>query len=182
MAVNITVIWKRIVSYLMSEQKREKTRDLHIYDYLEILQVEYVSAELRSKIYPKAKDKAYYRERVMVGKKEKIFDICSPERNPGLPNIFTNEDEKARIYNLVYNDWGLPNFHYRNDEHEEMFAHQDFENYYMSNSKIRIKQENGEVNVGTLVKVDKKNDIAVIKERGQEKCRQISLKHIARIL
>lgn len=182
MAKNITVVWKRIVSFLMSsENKVEKTRDLPILDFLEILQIEYISAELRSKIYPNVNDKKYYKERVMFHKKGKIQDICS--RNPALPNIFIDSKEKQRVASKVYRDgWGFPDFHYKDEQHRELFASQDFYNYFMKDTDIRIKQEDDSAIVGVLINVDRKNNIAVIKAKGEEKCRKVSLDHIARIL
>lgn len=181
MAKNITVIWNHIVSFLMQkDSKPQKTRDLHIYDFLEVLQIEYINAELRGKIYPNAGDKAFYREKVMYHKKKKIQDICS--RNPQLPNIFNSEDEKKRIIDRVYGEWGLPNFYYKDDQHKTSFVNQDFYNYFMQDSLIRIRLSKESTAIGTLVKVDRKNNIAIVKVRGEEHHRKVSLDHIARIL
>jgi len=168
----------------MIEQKKEKvkTRDLHIYDFLEMLQVEYVSAELRAKIYPNIKDKAYYRDRVMYFKKQKIEDIC--ERNPGLPNIFNNDGERRRIYDMIYNDWGMPNFHYKDQDHKDQFEDQDFDNYFMKDCTVRIRTDEKEEKalVGYLMDVNRDKNIAYVKIKGKKETKPVSLKNIARIL
>ena len=56
----------------------KKTRHLSTYEYLQVLQIEYIVAELRKKIYVKKKDKDFYR-RVLEGIEKKIKDISTKD-------------------------------------------------------------------------------------------------------
>lgn len=115
--------------------KKYKDRNQSLLDFYNSLQKEYIVAELRSKIYPKSKDKKYYR-RVMEGKKETIVQIS--ERNH-LPNIFSSADLKESIYNEVSPDWGIPNFTYRNKDTELWMQRNDKLNYYGVGSDFAIR-------------------------------------------
>lgn len=128
---------------------REKTRNLPVYDYLRQLQKEYVVAELRKKIYPGFKDKAYY-TRVMEGKERKILDIAT--RN-SLPTIFTDRDLRTEIYHLIYKEKGYPNFTYRDELEAESLMDLDRLYYYMNNSQVKFFV-NGKMKIGTIVNVD----------------------------
>lgn len=136
---------------------REKTRNLPVYDYLRQLQKEYIVAELRKKIYPGYKDKAYY-TRVMEGKEQKIEDIAT--RN-SLPTIFTDRDLRTEIYHLVYREKGYPNFSYRDELEAESLVDLDRYYYYMNNSQVKffIKDK---MKIGTIISVDFLKDEVVV--------------------
>lgn len=117
-----------------------KDRDLPITDYLDILQREYVVAEIRHKIYPKIGDKKYW-EKVMIGKRKKIEDICFRNK---IQNIFNDQAEKERIYLDIYSENGLPNFSYINDD--QKFGKGEFPGleetdifyYYADGADVRV--------------------------------------------
>lgn len=88
-----------------------KTRNIPIGDYIQRLQEEAIQALLRSKIFPKRKDKIYW-EDTFSAKREKIERMC--ERN-GVDHIFNNEEIWNTIKNKVVPPTGLPNFTYRNE-------------------------------------------------------------------
>ena len=90
-----------------------KNRTLNFNDFFACLQREYLVAELRYKIYMKAKDKEYYLHKEMEGKKKTIESIAS--RN-NFPSIFTDQWLFEKYKSEIYNEWGLPNFIYRSDE------------------------------------------------------------------
>jgi len=84
----------------------QKSRHQSLYDFLECLQLEYVTVELRSKIYPSISDKKYYKK-VMGYKLEKVEDIAL--RND-LPTIFNNDEKRREIYEMVYTKFGATTF------------------------------------------------------------------------
>lgn len=112
----------------------EKTRDLTRLEYFEQLQLEYLVAELRGKIYPSVRDKKYYRERVMPGKRHIIEEIAF--RN-NLPSIFTSQQVLRDFYQKIYAK-PFPLFLYRSNEERERLFPQDFENYYSSGEFMLI--------------------------------------------
>jgi len=135
-----------------------KTRDLPLYEFFVKLQEEYVIAELRRKIYSKAKDKIYY-EKVMKFKKEKIDDIVL--RNC-LPSIFTSESTKQRYYSKIYNKSGLPNFIYKDDTERQVQYVLDVQNYYSVNSDVKV--DIGEdVEVGSISELNIDKQVVFVK-------------------
>lgn len=154
-----------------------KSRDLPILDYYEILQKEYIVAELRRKIYPSKRDKDYY-ERVMDGKREKIEDIAT--RN-GLPSIFTDDDMKERYYDSVYGD-SFPDFVYKSDREEQQLAPKDKSNYYQEGEDFKITTGDDEFKFGTLISVDHDKEVAKLKVRYEEEVMTAHIDNIQRIL
>ena len=106
-----------------------KSRTIPFSEYFDNLQKEYIVAELRSKIYPKEKDKEYYRDREMKGKRKKIEDISL--RN-NLPTIFNSIEKRKRFDQEIYNQQGLPNFIYRSDEDRYKRHPLDIINFFLS--------------------------------------------------
>ena len=158
-------------------EQPKKTRHLSTYSYLQALQLEYIVAELRRKIYVKKKDKDFY-NRVLIGKEKKIKDICL--RN-SLPSIFSSDDEKANYYSQIYNEFGYPDFCYRNDEQVQEYKAKDFYYYYYKDSDFKVNEE-GVVKIGSLVQVDEENGIVHIKMKGEELNRPFELSAVARII
>lgn len=170
-----------------------KTRDLSTFDYLQCLQREYINAELRKRIYPRVKDKRYY-EKTMFYKKEKIEDIA--QRNK-LDTIFNSEQVKRELYDEIYNEFGLPNFLYRNTDDELEFRRWDVINYYAKKEQVKVKLESEETVVGTIVdnselfnkfdsfgqgNVDQEADIVMVKIRGKAQTIPVLIKNISRII
>lgn len=124
----------------MTEQLKKSTfkdRDLSPFDYLKALQLEYICAELRKKIYHSPKDKEFYKG-LMLNKKIKIEDISFKNR---LSNIFNDIEVKKELYLEIYNSKGLPNFIYRNKEHESIFKEQDICNYYLLGEEVKVETD-----------------------------------------
>jgi hypothetical protein len=113
-----------------------KSRDLTTSEYVEQLQLEYIVAELREKIYPDAKDRAYW-SRVMALKREKIENIAS--RN-SIPCIFSKDapELKNEIYRKIYNPIGLPNFIYKDETQRANLRVDDIKFYYFAKSEVKI--------------------------------------------
>jgi len=158
----------------------EKSRDLSIFEYFEQLQIEYICAELRKRIYPVVKDKKYYK-RVMEQKKIKIDDIAS--RND-LVSIFTEGEEgnnyRKEMYGGIYNKKGLPNFIYRDQEMQSMFEESDINFYYLEGGEVKIVEENKSMLVGTIESVDLLEKR--VKVKLGKKVKDFSMENVTRIL
>lgn len=90
----------------MEEEKVNKTRNLSVAEYFDVIQREYYVADFRRKIYYSPKDKRYY-GRVMEHKRAKIEDIAS--RNH-LDSIFTSSAKAVEIRGALFDKSGRPIF------------------------------------------------------------------------
>ncbi len=159
--------------------KVEKTRNQSLYEYLESLQLEYIQAELRRKIYWKKKDKRFW-SKVLEFKKEKIEDIVS--RN-GLPSIFNDDIVREQLRRKVINDIGFPTFVYRNEEELFSLGETDFRCYFNLNAEVKVLIGNGRVGIGKIVKVPELgDDVIEVKLRGDSISRKFYIKYVTRIL
>jgi hypothetical protein len=153
----------------------EKTRDIPLYEYFSKLQEEYICAELRHKIYPKPKDKTYWKEKVMIGKKKKIEDIAL--RNC-LKSIFTSDEIRDKYYNKVFNKIGYPNFVYKDEQERELLELSDLQNYYHNGSEVRIGDD-GEM-IGKVCDLDLNRLVATVFIDNKKE--QYTLRNLTRIL
>jgi len=165
----------------------EKSRDLTIFEYFEQLQLEYIVAELRKKIYPSLKDKNYYR-RVMQQKEAKIQDIAL--RN-SLPSIFSegNGKYKREKYQEIYYERGLPNFLYRDEIMRDKFEESDINNYYYEGSEVKVfipkdKEEEEEIVIGSISSVNLDAKLVEVKFETSSgpKYKNFSMENVTRIL
>jgi len=117
-----------------------KSRNLSIYDYFKILQVEWLIADLRERIYVKQKDKDHWKL-VKEGKRQKIQNIA--EKNT-LPTIFDDADLAETIKKTIYREQGFPAFQYKNDNQRASQEYYDMLNYFLKGVDIRA-QVNGEI-------------------------------------
>lgn len=88
-----------------------KSRHIPISQFIQILEEEYIQALIRSKIYPKKKDRLFW-EDVSEGKREKLSRLY--ERN-GLASIFEDEFRFKLAKDRVWPGTGLPKFTYKDD-------------------------------------------------------------------
>ena len=135
-----------------------KTRTIPFCEYFDNLQREYIVAELRFKIYPREKDKEYYRDREMLGKRKTIEDISL--RN-NLTNIFNSPEKYKKFKKEIYNEIGLPNFIYRNEEDRLKRRPQDVFNYFAKGSSVTII-DNDCCLKGKVLHVDLKSNTATV--------------------
>lgn len=117
------------------ENSKEKSRKLSVYQYFQALQVEWIVADLRARIYPQEKDKRYW-NKVKEGKQRVIESIA--EKNM-LPTIFTDDEMKRALENRVYKNQGIPNFQYKNDEHQQVQQPFDLLYYYSKDADVRFE-------------------------------------------
>jgi len=136
-------------------------RELSYIAYLKQLQLEYIVAELRSCVYNSTSDKKYYR-RVMSWKKKKIKDL---EIRNSLPCIFTEPNKfyykeglRKQLYGQIYNEYGLPNFIYRDQKSKEQFEIQDITYYYSIGHKVQVIIDSDVIREGRIIglKIDEK--------------------------
>lgn len=127
---------------------------ISLVEFFEVVQKEYIVAELRSRIFPSEKDKNFWRK-VMKDKEKKILDIS--DRN-SLPNIIEDRETRKDFYKRVCGEYGYPNFIYKDDEQrlgsgfhpglEEL----DFTYYYNLNAEVKMG-DNKLFKIGRIVEV-----------------------------
>lgn len=119
----------------LEEKKVAKSRHLPILDFYQTLQIEFIQADLRTKIYPKLKDKHYWGEKVREGKRATIEKLAT--RN-NLPSIFTDESMLRDFEKKVYRDVSYPLFTYRDQNHQLEQSYYDLKYYYNLGSDVRV--------------------------------------------
>lgn len=164
-----------------TEDKNKKTRDQPLLSYLESLQKEYLVAEIRSKIYPNKKDKIFWRDRVMEGKKKKVQDITS--RN-NMRDIFNCPYTRKDYEDSIYNDEGMPDMVYRDEDQRQLLESQDWENYYLPQSEVRIKGVDGNNYYGKIQNTDLEDNKCWVKflNDESEQLYEFDLRKVTRIL
>lgn len=125
--------------------KKEKSRHQSTFEYFEILQLEWFVADLRAKIYPKIKDKEFWKK-TREGKKITIQDIAI--RN-NLPSIFDDDQLEHVLRKKIYRDESYPNFIYRNHDHKLNQEYYDLLYYFNPGSEVRFEMY-GEMKVGKV--------------------------------
>lgn len=159
-----------------------KDRDIPISEFLDKLQKEYLVAEIRHRIYPKLSDKSFW-EKVMFGKKCKIEDICF--RN-NIDSIFTSEEQKKRLYTEVYNEKGLPNFLYKDDNQKHGvngypgLLETDIAYYYTVDMQVRVDEPEKERKFGKITGYTLNRELILVEIEGKEF--EVESKYVTRII
>lgn len=135
----------------------EKTRNISIAEFFDVLQREYLINEWRGKVYYSPKDRRYY-ERVCGYKRQRVEDISG--RN-GLKSIFNDEGVLATYRETLFDSNGKPKFD---------MTDADVRNYYSKGSDWvyngrpyvlisvegdRVAISDTTVSSGEIIKVDK---------------------------
>jgi hypothetical protein len=129
----------------LEEKAKIKSRNIPLSDYFSILHLEYYSYLVRSRIYAKPHNEKY--KSYCTKKKLQIEQIA--EVNV-FPSIFSNSC-LVEIYEKKFlNDWGLPNFQYRDVEAQEKQGFWDKLYWFEERTPIKILIDSKEVI--TLVK------------------------------
>ena len=123
----------------------KKSRSLSKYEYFQILQLEWIVADLRFRIYHNEKDKEYW-DKVKEGKRVKIEDIGEVNR---LPTIFSDQEMLADLQRKIYRTKGHPNFLYKDEKDREIQEPLDLLNYYRAGIDVRYEIDD-EVIVGKI--------------------------------
>ena len=109
------------------------SRDIPLSELYSHLQLEYISYFLRSKIY--CRDFAENYRNVCGIKKEKIEKIATKN---GLPSIFNDICCKERYLSKFFNQWGIPNFTYRDIEIEGKMGCWDRFYYFQRGCSVKF--------------------------------------------
>lgn len=157
---------------------KEKSRDQSLYNYLESLQLEYITCELRKRIYLKKKDRSFY-QRTMDYKKTKIADIA--ERN-FLPTIFNDDKVKASMYAKVYKEHGYPEFVYNSTSDREEFVDKDRDNYFSIDAEVRVLMSESTVEIGIIMDRFFEKEIVYVKLREHAETSPFPISRVTRIL
>lgn len=153
----------------------EKDRNLTTFQFFEQLQLEYIVAELRGKIYPKVKDKEYWRK-IMKFKREKIEDISFKN---ALPSIFSDPKYKIDMYLKIYKERGLPTFLYRNEKQRISLEEQDKINYFLSTSEVKVFRDN-KISIGYIKQVNLEADLVEVEVSNE--ILVVSINDVGRVL
>lgn len=113
----------------------KKSRHITIVDYLEQLQLEYISAKIRYTISRKEVDKTYW-QTVMFHKECKIKDIAN--RNV-IQHCFTNKELYNKLFNTIV-VYGFPKLQYRDFYQKQRLQQKDFKNYFSKGSIFKYKE------------------------------------------
>jgi hypothetical protein len=147
----------------MSIEKSKGSRTLSTAEYFIVMQMEYIQAEFRRKIYFNPKDKKYY-EKVLNYKKNTIKGIA--DRNE-LSSIFTSNEKMEEIKKRCFrNGNGYPLF---------KMSETDLFNYFLPNNSFSYKGE-----IVNLISSDFKNKEAKVNHNSEIKT--VSFTEIIRIL
>lgn len=115
----------------------EKNRHLPLYNFFEALQLEFLVADLRFKIFPRPKDKEYWKK-VKENKKSKIEDIAV--RN-GLDTIFSNPERWTKKQAELFPNGEKPAFAYRDLSQQQELGYWDEYYYFKIGEYVRVMNE-----------------------------------------
>jgi hypothetical protein len=156
------------------EELVTKSRNLSLTDFYSILQQEYISYYVRSKTYPSEYAKKY--AEYCACKKDKIEKIGIKNQ---LPSIFNSESIKGRYIDKFFNEYGLPNFEYRDENSVRIMGKWDAVYWFSEGTSIKIRVD-GEM-VPTIVIKNLFNSSTIIAEVNGE-VRQFSYGYVSRLI
>lgn len=163
-----------------NSETKKKSRNLGIYQFFEILQLEAIVADLRSKIYPRIKDKNYWKK-VYEYKRKTTSEIAERNKIEGveLPTIFSDEEVFKSYSAKIFGDGGYPMFLYKDKEQELQQSYYDSQNYYAKGADVLAKVE-GEVKIGVVKYYQPNSSTVTVDFNGSEK--ELDIKLVTRIL
>ncbi|MCK9543946.1 MAG: hypothetical protein M0R03_18150 [Novosphingobium sp.] len=140
------------------EEKR-KSRNIPIQDYISILQLEYLSYMLRSKIYRSPF-------------KEKYIDFCEKKKETiktitlkvGRASIFTDDHIKQKYADEFFNNAGLPNFQYRDDYQRGVLGIHDKKSFFSVGTRVEFDGREYYVSRNLCYKDDNMPDMLCIQQ------------------
>ena len=149
----------------MGEIKRgqlKKDRDIPFSDWLQIMQLEYISYRLRAKLYRHHKDIKKFND---IAEKKKPTILKVTEDNH-LPSIFDSLEIREHLLSKFFNEYGLPNFRYRDEyqrNHPTGRNRWDRCYYFSPGTSVKVITDNGIV-TGIIDGYDWKNDIVMVNQ------------------
>lgn len=167
---------------------KRKSREQNFKDFFESLQMEYIVAELRYKIYPENKQSNFCDRKqksldIMNEKKKRIIDIAIKNKmNTIFDDIFIGSlclfdmENKTRLYSNIYTPYGLPNFIYRDDHQRSILEKYDKLNYYTKGESFDVQY----LGVGTLINYDLITEECIVEVNG-ELFKNVKMSEIVRV-
>lgn len=141
----------------------EKSRNIPLSELYQLLQLEYISYFVRSKIY--CRDFAENYAKICLRKRAKIENIS--QRN-NLPSIFTDEVMKEKYISKFLNSSGIPNFTYKDQDIRNKMQRWDRHYYFNVGSSISMSREDESVFLGVVTFNDKDDCIVKVKDDNNE--------------
>lgn len=134
-------------------------RKLSVVKYFEQLQNEYITAKIRSQIYPSYGDRQYWKK-VMQRKKDKITDIA--ERNK-IPSIFSDQELLKKVDSKIKGPQGFPIFNYKDQNEYDKLYLSDLNNYYHKGSEVRVNPTETTFCFGIIENFDQSKNLVLVK-------------------
>lgn len=161
--------------------KKEKSRHISVFEFFKILQLEAIVADIRGKIYYRAKDKNYWKK-VFESKKKTVLDIAERNKvnNIPLPSIFTDSEMYEEYQKEILGEGGYPSFIYKNKDDEQNQGYYDSINYYQRGSSIACKYLN-EIRFGVVESYKPYSSVVSVKLENNLKL-ELPIKDVTRIL
>ncbi len=133
-----------------------KSRDIPLVELFSNLQLEYLSYKFRELLYEREQDIQKFHD-ICIKKREKIENLGFRNQHA---SIFSDKQKFDSYLSKFLNEWGLPNFCYRDDYQRKVKGHWDEVYYFSKGSLIKVKSENGILD-GTLIKFINATNIIV---------------------
>jgi hypothetical protein len=112
-----------------------KSRNLSGEDYYDIVQLEWITWQVRHLIYDRPEDKEKYKKWA-EGKKEKINEYS--EKN-GIKSIFNSPEIRDFYVGRFFNESGLPNFQYRSEDQRNQLSKWDKFHYFCKGLEVEVE-------------------------------------------
>lgn len=112
-------------------------QELSAHKLFVVLQKEYLICVLRAKIYPIKKHSEYW-IRLSLQKKDKINHLKGRFK---LTSMFDDEKIYKQYEKEAYNEMGIPNFYYPNENVKDKQRYWDLKNYFALGRKVVFEDE-----------------------------------------
>ena len=138
----------------------QKSRDIPKQEFYSLVQLEYLSYKVRELTYERELDKVRFSD-ICRMKKEKIDKYAEREL---MRSIFNDLDYRKKYLDLFFNEFGLPNFEYKDEQARKITGHWDRFHYFRAGQEVEIdgvkfnikwnKPDNLELEILNLGRVD----------------------------
>jgi hypothetical protein len=130
------------------EHKLIKSREIPIFDYYSLLQVEWISYKVRELIYTRPEDKKKFND-ISNMKRVKIESMMTKNC---LPSIFNGDSVYLQKYfDKFFRSFGLPNFQVRDEYKKLIYNRYDALYWFSKRTEVKFKIEE-EVEFGTITR------------------------------
>jgi len=138
----------------------QKSREIPKQEFYSLVQLEYLSYKVRELTYERELDKVRFAD-ICRMKKEKIDKYAEREL---MRSIFNDLDYRKKYLDLFFNEFGLPNFEYKDEQARKITGHWDKFHYFRAGQEVEIneiklpirwnKPDSLEIEVSAFGKVD----------------------------